>query len=214
VLVVGSRRKTAGTDDRLAVDVARRERLVRSAIDAIADVGYQRASLGEIAKRAGVRKGSVVYYFANRDELIEAAFAEALAAGTNFLLPRVQAAATSQEQLRAYVSGFIEALDLDPKVIQVLFTIGRHLADEQGRWRFLGDQALQETALAMLEDILLRGQQAGEFGDFHVRSMAMMMRATLEEIPTYVIAYPDLDLAGYGRNLITFFERACVARPN
>jgi AcrR family transcriptional regulator len=185
--------------------------LVRCTIDTIADVGYRRASLAEIAKRAGIRKGSIVYYFANREELIAAAFAEALTAGTNFLLPRVQAAATPQEQLRAYVSGFIEALDLDPKVIQVLFTIGRHLTDDHGNWRFLGDHALQETALATLEDILRRGQQTGAFGQFHVRSMAMMMRATLEEIPTYVIAYPGLDLPGYGQDLITFFERACGA---
>lgn len=43
--------------------------------------------------------------------------------------------------------------------------------------------------------------------------MAMMMRATLEAIPTFVIAYPDLDLPGYGQDLITFFERACAAKP-
>lgn len=193
--------------------MARRAQLVRCAIDAIAEVGYQRASLTEIAKRAGITKGAIFYHFANRDALIEAVFTEALAAGANFLLPRVRAAATPRDQLRAYVNGFVEALHVDPRVIQVLFTIGRHLTDDRGGWRFLRDQALQETALATLEDILRRGQLTGEFGDFPVRSMAMMMRATLEEIPTYVIAYPGLDLAGYGQDLIVFFERACAVSP-
>jgi TetR/AcrR family fatty acid metabolism transcriptional regulator len=200
-------------DDPPLVGVARRAQLVRCTIDAIADVGYQRASVAEIAMRAGISKGAVLDHFADRDELIEAAFTEALTSGTNHLMPRVQAATTPREQLRAYVNGFIEALDVDPKAIQVLFTIGRHLTDEYGRPRFLGDHALQETALATLEDILRRGQSSGEFGEFGIRSMAMMMRATLEEIPTYVIAYPGLDLAGYGRDLITFFERACGVRP-
>jgi AcrR family transcriptional regulator len=195
------------------VDVARRAQLVRCAIDAIAEVGYQRASLAEIAKRAGITKGAIFYHFANREELIEAVFAQVITAGSNYLLPRIQAATTPLAQLRAYVSGFVEALDVDPKAIQVLYTIGQQHTDEQGRPRFLHDPALQQAALAPFEDILRRGQQAGEFGEFPVRSMAMMMRATLEAIPTFVIAYPGLDLAGYGRDLIAFFERACGVKP-
>jgi hypothetical protein len=140
-------------------------------------------------------------------------FTEVVTAGSNYLLPRVRAAATPLEQLRAYVGGFVEALDVDPKAIQVLYTIGQQFTDEEGRPRFLHDPVLQEAALAPLEDILRRGQQAGEFGEFTVRSMAMMMRATLEAIPTFVTAYPGLDLAGYGRDLITFFERACAVKP-
>ncbi|MGH3762149.1 hypothetical protein [Actinophytocola sp.] len=41
--------------------------------------------------------------------------------------------------------------------------------------------------------------------------MAMMIRATLEAMPTYVLAYPGLDLDGYGRDLVTYFERALGA---
>jgi AcrR family transcriptional regulator len=210
---VRSKKQPTGEDDRTFVDVARRAQLVRCAIDAIAEVGYQRASLAEIARRAGITKGAIFYHFANREELIEAVFTEVLAAGTNFLLPRIQAAATPREQLRAYVSGFVDALGVDPKAIQVVYTIGQHFTDEQGRPRFLHDQALQEAALVTLVDILRRGQETGEFGEFDVRSMAMMMRATIEAIPTYVIAYPGLDLPGYGQDLITFFERACGVRP-
>jgi hypothetical protein len=145
--------------------------------------------------------------------LIEAVFTEVVTAGSNFMLPRVQAATTPLAQLRAYVSAFVEALSVDPKAIQVLYTIGQQFTDAEGRPRFLHDPALQEAALATLADILQRGQEVGEFGEFSVRSMAMMMRATLEAIPTYVIAYPGLDLAGYGRDLITFFERACGVKP-
>jgi hypothetical protein len=132
-----------------------------------------------------------------------------ITAGRDFMLPRIQTAETPREQLRAYISAFVEALDVDPKAIQVLYTIGQQYIDEEGRSKFLYDPALQEAALAPLEDILRRGQEAGQFGEFSVRSMAMMMRATLEAIPTFVTAYPDLDLTTYGQDLITFFERAC-----
>jgi AcrR family transcriptional regulator len=208
---VRSKKQPDGEDRRTFVDIARRAQLVRCAIDAIAEVGYQRASLAEIAKRAGITKGAIFYHFANRDELIEAVFAQVITAGTNYLLPRVQAAPTPAEQLRAYVGAFVDSLSIDPKAIQVLFTIGQYLADEEGRPRLLHDTALQEAALEPLEDILRRGQEAGEFGEFNTRSLAMMMRATLEALPTYVIAYPGLDLNGYRDDLIMFFERAAAA---
>ncbi|MFL6144975.1 MAG: TetR/AcrR family transcriptional regulator [Labedaea sp.] len=185
---------------------------MRCAIDAIDAVGYHRASLAEIAKRAGITKGAIFYHFANRDELIEAVFTEVVTAGANFMLPRIQAAGTPREQLRAYVTAFVEALGVDPKAIRVLYLLGQHHTDDQGHPRFAHDAALQEAALAVYEDILRRGQECGDFGQFNIRSMAMMMRATLEAIPVYLIAYDTLDLHAYRDDLITFFERACAGR--
>lgn len=205
--------KQPSGQERSFVDVARRAQLVRCTIDAIHELGYQRASLAEIAKRAGISKGAIFYHFANRDELIDAVFAEVVTAGGNYVLPRVRAATSPLGELRAYVTAFVEALDVDPKAIQVLYTLAQHLTDDQGRPRYLHNRALQEAAVAPLEDILRRGQTAGEFARFPVRSMALMIRATLEALPTYRTAYPDLDLPAYGRDLLTQFERACGVRP-
>jgi AcrR family transcriptional regulator len=209
---VRSKKQPGGQTDRTFVDVARRAQLIQCTIDAIAELGYQRASLAEIAKRAGITKGAIFYHFANREELIEAVFNHVITSGAEFLLPRVQAEPTPRGQLRAYVTAFVEALSVDPKAIRALYTIGQHHTDDEGRLRFLHDPALQEAAVAAFEDILRRGQESGEFGDFPIRSMALMMRATLEAIPTYASAYPDLDLTAYGQDLITLFERACDVR--
>lgn len=205
-----SKKQPDGQTERTFVDQARREQLVRCAIDAIAELGYHRASLAEIAKRAGITKGAIFYHFANRDELIRAVFTQVITAGSEYILPRVRAAETPRAELRAYVSAFVEALTVDPKAIQVLYSIGQNFTDEAGRSPCLHDPALQEAAIAPLADILRRGQEAGEFGEFTVRSMALMIRATLEAIPTFMTAYPDLDLAAYGQDLITLFERACA----
>lgn len=194
------------------MDVARRAQLIRCTIDAIAEVGYRNASLAEIAKRAGITKGAIFYHFANRDELMRAVFYDVLKAGSEYILPRVQAAATPRAQLRAYVTAFVESLSVDPKAVRVLFTIARELGDDHGQLRSEEDAVLPEAAVAPLEDILRRGQEAGEFGEFPVRSMALMVRATLEAVPVYLSSYPGLDAIAYGQDLVTFFERACLAR--
>jgi hypothetical protein len=50
--------------------------------------------------------------------------------------------------------------------------------------------------------------EGSQFGEFNVRSMALMVRTALEAIPHFMTAYPGLDLETCGRDLITFFERA------
>lgn len=152
--------------------------------------------------------GAIFYHFAGRDELIEAVFAHVLTAGTELIMARIRAADTPCAQLRAYVEAFVASLHINPRGIRVLYAIGDHVTDDEGRPRLVHDRNLQEAAIAPVVDILRRGQETGEFGEFEPRSMAMMIRATLEAMPTYVLAYPDLDIDAYGRDLLTFFERA------
>jgi len=60
-----------GQDARSFVETARRQQIVECAIDAIAEVGYGRASLAEVARRAGVSKSLLLYHFAGKDELVD-----------------------------------------------------------------------------------------------------------------------------------------------
>lgn len=190
------------------MDESRRAQLVQCAIDAIDELGYQRAAVSEIARRAGITKGAVFYHFRNRDELIEAVLTEVTTRGASYIMPRVRAADTPSEQLRAYITAFVDGMRVDPKVIRVLVAIGPHLTDAEGKSKPLQNVATQEAALAPIEDILRRGQESGEFGSFTIRTTALTLRAALETLPERLVTWPDLDLDGYARDLITLFERA------
>src|ERR1700722_16294042 len=68
---------------------ARRAQLVGCAIDALVEVGYQQTTVAEVARRAGVSKGVVTYYFPARDDLVWAVVATVFASvgehvGTRF----------------------------------------------------------------------------------------------------------------------------------
>ena len=202
-------KKQPDDQKRTFVDEARRAQLIRCTIEAIDELGFHKASLAEIAKSAGITKGAIFYHFANRDELIDSVAAEVAGAGMAYILPKVQAAETPRAQLRAYVEAFVSALDVDPAAIRVLYAIGQSSYDAEGHSKYIDDRELQETAIAPLEEILRRGQESGELGEFDIRSMALMIRSTLEALPHTARGYPDLDLTAYGQNLITFFERGC-----
>ncbi|GAA4259372.1 hypothetical protein [Dactylosporangium darangshiense] len=64
------------------------------------------------------------------------------------------------------------------------------------------------TSLAPLQDILERGQRAGEFRDFTTRTMAMTVRAAIDAIGPQISVIPDLDLDAYARDLVSLFRHA------
>ncbi|NKY08709.1 helix-turn-helix transcriptional regulator, partial [Cellulomonas hominis] len=55
---------------------ARRAQIVRAAVESFATHGYERASLRDIAARAGVTHAAVLRHFAGKDELLIAALAQ------------------------------------------------------------------------------------------------------------------------------------------
>jgi AcrR family transcriptional regulator len=58
--------------------LASQEKLLQAATDEIAAVGFERARLTEIAKRAGLTPGSVYTWFKNKEDLFRAAIEHAL----------------------------------------------------------------------------------------------------------------------------------------
>lgn len=58
--------------------LASQENLLNAAIEEIASVGFERARLIDIAKRAGMTAGSVYTWFDNKEELFQAALQHAL----------------------------------------------------------------------------------------------------------------------------------------
>lgn len=57
---------------------ARRAAIVRAARDSFAEKGYAKASLRDIAERAGITHAGLLHHFRNKEELL----AEVLASGT------------------------------------------------------------------------------------------------------------------------------------
>src|SRR3989304_9337396 len=87
------------------IEAARRGQIVACAIETIATLGYARASLAEVAKRAGISKSVISYHFAGKDELIREVISEVYSAAITFMVPRITAAPDGREKLRPNMQG-------------------------------------------------------------------------------------------------------------
>ena len=191
----------------------RRDQLVACAIDAIVELGFQRTSVAEVARRADVSKGVVTYHFPAKDELISAVVGDVLTAMVTYLEPRLRGAepqAFPERYLRAYVTAWAEFLRTHSRPVTALIRIYNSLRDESGEsdaaLRALLDARARDVSL--LTQILALGQANGTLGAFSAPVMAATVKAVMDDLMLQVAADPELDLDGYAAALVTLFERA------
>jgi TetR/AcrR family fatty acid metabolism transcriptional regulator len=188
----------------------RREQLIDCAIDAVVELGFQGASVGEVAQRAGVSKGVVTYHFAAKDDLIFAAVARIFDSITEALESRLRG--TSPETFVAdYINAWVDYYRTQTRYMFAIREIWGNFRNDSGDQHF-GPQAVAGE-LGVVQHVLEYGQEPGIRGRFDARVMAVSIKAALDALLDQLAADPALDLAAYGAELVKLFERATRPDP-
>lgn len=172
-----------------------RERILKAAIDEIAEVGFEKARLVDIAKRADLTVGSIYTWFENKEDLFRAALEDALEAQ---LLSNAAALAGVPELNQD--KWLYEIANLVPRNFEdTTVTATQRLMIESyyASWR---DSDAQENLLPRLRthvqmyiDIIKRAQASGAVrDDIDTYALAMVMVA----VP---LGMSLLNLSGFDR---------------
>ena len=199
---------THGQTERTFTEKARRAQIVECAIQTVAELGYPRSSLTEIARRAGVSKGVISYHFAGKDELIEQVVLELYTRAGELIGSRVEQAPTAAAALQGYLEANLAFIKAHPGYVQVLTDIFMNHRRPDGLPHFDADGA--ESLVRHLERILRSGQDAGEFREFATQPMAIVIRAAIDAASGQVAMNPDFDVNAYAHELLTLFALATV----
>jgi len=191
---------------RTFIDEARREQIISCTIESLAEVGFARTTLAEIAKRAGISKGVISYHFAGKRELIDQVLEKAFKQGREWMQELVQQDCTASEKLAAYIDGNISFLKSQPTYITALIEIFMNYRAEDGSLAY--DGSYDETTQQFLIQVFNQGQASGEFRPFSMEVMATCIRAAVDVLPLQMQMRPDLDLDAYGAELVETFLRA------
>ncbi len=188
------------------IEAARKAQLIECAIETIARLGYAQASLTQIAKRAGISKSVITYYFSSKEELIEQVVEAIYAAGAHFMGPQIAAQPTANLMLQTYIQSNVEYIRTHRLQMMAIMEIVLNVRTEDGKLRY--GRATEEPVLKALEILLRRGQHNGEFRAFDLRVMAVTIRQAIDVVPRLLAANPNLDGEAYARELVTLFDRA------
>lgn len=132
-----------------------------AALDVFAEKGFAAARLDEIARRAGVSKGTLYLYFHDKAELFRAVVRDAVAPNVERIAGTIAASQVAfVPAARMLLVKFAEATQQQPigAVAKMVIGESRNFPELARVWH---DEVVSR-ALAAITELIERGQQAGE----------------------------------------------------
>lgn len=163
------------------VNVPKRERILRAAVEVFARSGYFNARVSEIAKSAGVADGTIYLYFNGKEDLLITIFREHTRNYLQSLQTILAGVSSPEDRLRATIRHHLESLGRDRALAVVYQVELRHSL------KFMSLFSQEEVAeyLDLLRAIVEAGQKAGVYRKtLHPQLVAKAVFGILDEMVT------------------------------
>lgn len=172
--------------------------LIAAALELFVEQGFAATRIDDVARRAGVAKGTAYLYFSTKEDLFKAVIQEALIAGLELgEQMTTEFAGSAEDLLHTIVEGWCEYQRTPRSGILKL------IVAEAGNFpeiaRFYNVEVLEQT-YRLFADIIRRGVSAGEFRPVDADRMARVIAAPISFFSVYrhsigraVDAEPDID---------------------
>jgi AcrR family transcriptional regulator len=187
------------------IEEARRAQIVAATIETLAEVGYGKASMAQIAKRAQISPSLIAYHFRDKDALIFQTLSDIASAWEGYVEAQVAAAATPEEQLRNYIVANLAYMGTRPAHYTALIEIIFNARMEDGQLLYRIDE--EDSAVTLLKTVLARGQESGAFRQFDAHHMALAIRGAINEY-FGEMHKAGADLEAYTTAVVDLFTRA------
>jgi len=134
-------------------------RILDAATEIFAAVGFNGARMDEIARRAGVNKAMIYYHVGAKEALYAAVLHVAIGHVVDSISARIETGTTPEAKLRAYIRGFVDAVEGNPRMGPIL------LREIASGGQNLPDLVIQDFAriIALVTAILEEGRERGIF---------------------------------------------------
>ena len=202
---------SSGRDENQSfVSDARRAQIINATIATLNEIGFVRASLAQIAKRAGISTALISYHFNDRMDLINRTIQTLIEDNASFVLERTKTGRNCRERLHLFIISSIEYQEIHPErfvaLVEIVFNAR---TPDNIPYYMLNDDVDAEPLLLELRTILRDGLEFGEFGEFDIRIMANSIQGAIGEYASPGVA-ARMDAASYGAELVRIFDKAVM----
>ncbi len=157
---------------------ARAEEILSAAIEVFGEVGFARAKLDDVAKKAGVSKGTLYLYFDSKEELFRRLVQERIVPcferAEQYLR---ESQGSAHEMLEWFIRRSWETVR-QPEMVRIARLVHAELASFPDLTRFYFDAVILRNR-SLLNQILARGAATGEFRavphDFVLRAVPSLL---------------------------------------
>lgn len=167
----------------------KQQHLVRATYREISDRGAHRVSLQDVADRAGVSKGVILYYFHSRDRLL----LETMRWVLSRTEARIRAATVGVIDPRARVLATIDEIFSAPDENRRFYLVYVDLLDHAARDSDFSELngTFRSIVNALYEEVIVDGVKAGAFSSSDTGEAADIMRAIIDGLFIQWLQEPD-----------------------
>jgi AcrR family transcriptional regulator len=189
----------------------RRAQILRATIQVVARHGFEAASASLIAEQAGVSKGLIWHYFADKTDLMKQAVVETVRVIRDEVAASVAPATPVPDALRTYIRTVAYARKERPEEFRAMDRITSRLQEPDGSQAF--SQHDYEELYQGQEALFRRGQAEGAFRSFDTRVMAITYQAAVDAMLSYLDTHPETDVDRYASALADILLAAMTRQP-
>jgi AcrR family transcriptional regulator len=176
---------------------ARRDDITAAAIEVLDREGFAAATLDRIAAVAGTGKGVVLYHFGSKEAVFEAVVGDLFSRGAAIMTERILAETGWRARLHAYIDSNLRFIADNAAHVAAVHRILEN-----------APTSVDQDSVAALRDLLAKGQDAGELGDFDPQVIALMIRAVVDAASFYFTENPGIDIDHHIAQAVRAFDRA------
>lgn len=160
------------------VSEERRSQIIESAIKVFAREGFANTRMEDVAAESGLSKGLLYFYFKSKEEIISAIADLLFGSELRKMQSQIDEAQTAREGLERFTEAFIADLRGMLKITPLFYEFYA-LAFRNATVRQLLAAYLRQF-VAIIEPLVQRGIERGEFASGDPRQITLTIGATLE----------------------------------
>ena len=171
---------------------ARRAEIVRAARDSFAEHGYAKASLRDIAERAGITHAGLLHHFRNKDELLAEVLAERDAEEWQQGVAQVD----SLDQLAPYLGELIRHHQKTPELMRLWIELAAAAARSDHPAHTYFAERYERGRAQFAEGLQGKGARGTLREDLSPERAAVLFHAVLNGLQLQWVLDQDLDIIG------------------
>lgn len=153
----------------------KKEEILRSAAIVFAEKGYHGTTMEEIAAKLLMTKGSMYYYFKNKDELLYHCHKMIMDLSISGMKEIIDSSLSSTEKLHKAIKAHISLATSEKSMFMVMHKPSQHFTDD-----YLHEILEARTAYSQYFDrIIAEGIKSGEFQSVDVKMVRMIILGAL-----------------------------------
>jgi len=181
---------------------ARREQIIKAAIEVLAEIGYHSSTLSKIANRANISTGLISYHFSGKEDLMRNTLMHLVEQERAFIKEKVEQKQINMEKLMVFIEASLAYQGTNRGNNIALLEIVFNGRTPDNVPYYLVETDNEDELNVLLKEILYKGQETKEFGDFDPQVIAIVIRGAISgsmSLPQYE---NKLNLEDYSEKLL------------